>query len=76
MELEKIVAELKQERDRLERAIAALEGVGRVAPVAKRGSTATATKTRNKRGGMSAATRKRLSEALKKRWAERRKKSA
>ena len=72
MDLDRIVAELKQERGRLEQAIAALEGVGRGTPIAKRSEA----KTGNKRGGMSATTKKRLSDAMKKSWAARKRKSA
>lgn len=76
MELTKIVAELKTERGRLDRAIAALEGAaaGRSMPVAKKSAPA-APVARKKRGGLTAAGRKRLSEAMKKRWADRKKKA-
>lgn len=70
MELERIVAELKQERGRLERAIAALEGVDGRAPIAKRRAAAATTSATKKRAGITAAGRKRLSEAMKRRWAE------
>ena len=77
MEIDKIVADLKKERDRLISAITALVGVGGAATGAKRGRKpgpkAAATK-RKRRGGISKAGRKRLSELMKKRWAERRKK--
>jgi len=47
MDVDRIVAELKMERGRLEEAIAALEGgIGRGAPMAKR----SAAKIGNKRG--------------------------
>jgi hypothetical protein len=77
LEIDKIVADLKKERDRLVRAITALVGVG-AAPTGKRrgrkpGPKAAATK-KKRRGGISAEGRKRLSEMMKKRWAERRKK--
>ena len=74
MELDRIVAELKMERGRLDRAIAALEAVDQRVPVAKRNAVASAASANKKRGGLTAAGRKRLSEAMKKRWAERRKK--
>lgn len=77
MEIDKIVADLKHERDRLIKAITALVGVGGAATGAKRGRKpgpkAAATKQK-RRGGISKAGRKRLSELMKKRWAERRKK--
>lgn len=76
MEIEKIVSDLKKERDRLVRAITALVGVGSAAP-RRRGRKAApkagATK-RRRRGGITKEGRKRLSELMKKRWAERRKK--
>ena len=75
LDRERIVADLKSERDRLSRAIAALEGIvssgdgtwrstapGQAAPAGKR------------RHRLTAAGRKRLSEMMKKRWAEYRKK--
>jgi hypothetical protein len=77
LEIDKIVADLRKERDRLVKAIAALMNVGS-APTGKRrgrkpGPKAAATK-RKRRGGISKEGRKRLSELMKKRWAERRKK--
>ncbi len=60
-----VLSELKSERDRLSRAIAALEGIGAAAPRPKAGGT-------RKRGKITAAGRKRISEAMKKRWAARR----
>jgi hypothetical protein len=74
LDLEKIVTELEQERDRLSQAIAVLK---------QRNSPANPRKTaRNGRGsvarqglGLTAAGRKRLSELMKKRWAERRRKA-
>jgi hypothetical protein len=60
---EQILQQLKDERDRLTQAIAALEGA----------STRTYTTGRKRAtGGITAAGRKRLSELMKKRWAERR----
>ena len=77
MDVERIVAELKMERGRLEQAIAALDGgVSRRAPIAKRRGAATTNSPTKKRGGISAAGRKRLSEAMKARWAARRSKLA
>lgn len=81
MDLEKIVADLKSERDRLDRAIALLSGdsaapkrtaITRTAP---KTAAPTQTTTATKRGGLTPAGRKRLSDAMKKRWAERRRKS-
>lgn len=61
MDINRIVAELKAERTRLDHAIAALEGT-------KDGRRA-APKTR-RRHRISAAGRKRISEAMTKRWAK------
>jgi hypothetical protein len=74
MNLGQIVSELKRERDDLNRAIAALEGIGgnkrQVSKISGKPSTAKISKKR--RGSISAAGRKRISEAMKKRWQERR----
>ncbi len=77
MEIDKIVADLKKERDRLVRAITALVGTGSAATGRRRGRKAgpkAATAKRRRRGGITKEGRKRLSELMKKRWAERRKK--
>ncbi len=77
MEIDKIVADLMKERDRLVKAIAALVGVGSTATGKRRGrkpGRKAATTTKKRRGGISKEGRKRLSEMMKKRWAERRKK--
>ena len=72
--LGQIVSELKKERDDLNRAIAALEGIGgrrsQKAKISEKASTAQT--SRKRRRGLSAAGRRRISEAMKKRWAERR----
>jgi len=69
-----IVSELKRERDRLNRAIAALEG--RDGGVSSSEKRAAPTLVKAKKGGrhLTAEGRKRLSEMMKKRWAERRRK--
>ena len=75
MDLEKIVAELEHERDRLNQAITVLKERDSPASARKtaagdgRGSTA------RHRRRLTAAGRKRLSELMKKRWAERRRKA-
>jgi len=74
MDLRKIVTELKVERDRLSQAISALESVG--AASSKPNKSVTRRANSRKRHGLTPAGRKRLSEAMKKRWAERRKKGA
>jgi hypothetical protein len=72
-----IVSELKKERDRLNRAIAALEGTD-VARNANVRSSTSGPVARNptKRRHLSPEGRKRLSELMKKRWAERRKRGS
>jgi hypothetical protein len=74
--IESIVQELKKERDQLDRAIAALEGMNSTSQKVGRPRKPAQTADKKKRaGGITAAGRKRLSEAMKKRWVERRKKS-
>jgi len=75
MFIETILAELKRERAQLDRAIAALEGTGSLRKSQKKANASASPRNRRKRrGGISAAGRKRLSEMMKKRWAERMKK--
>ena len=82
MDVQKIIAELRSETERLNQAIAALEGVSSRQGTTKSRApikTVTAVKKRQAstgkktRGGMTEEGRKRLSEAMKKRWAARRK---
>jgi hypothetical protein len=71
MDIQNILGDLKKERERIDRAIAALEGLGgprRGRPVGSHSAN-----KRPKRH-MSAASRKRISEMMKQRWAERKKK--
>lgn len=69
MNIEQILSDLRSERDRIDAAIRALEGgkTGR-GPGRPAGSG-------RKRRTMSAAARKRISEMMKLRWAERKKKA-
>jgi hypothetical protein len=60
-----ILEQLKEERDRLQQAIRALEGLG---------GTSGKTKGRKGRRHMSAEARARIGAAMKKRWAERKRK--
>jgi hypothetical protein len=86
VDLRKVVSELKRERDNLDRAIAALEGIGsgnlaaaatKTAPITKASSKpAVKAVKKAKKHNISAEGRKRLSEMMKKRWAERRRKLA
>ncbi len=66
MNLRKILAELKSERDSITHAIALLAKI--------KSNKQKRTVIRARRGGITPAGRKRLSEAMKKRWAEKRKK--
>jgi hypothetical protein len=72
VDLQRILSELKAERDRIARAIAALTGTGSAAS----GSSIGRPKGSRRRGGITPEGRRRLSLAMKKRWAERRKKKA
>ncbi len=70
MNTEQILQQLRDERDRLSRAIEALEGSGG-GTVARRGRKPG---KKNRTGsGITPEGRKRLSEMMRKRWAERRK---
>ena len=72
MDLREIVTELTRERDRIDRAIASLEsGIS-----SGRGTRSLSPKSSSRKRGITAAGRKRLSEAMKRRWAERRGKSS
>ena len=62
MDLTNLVAALKELRTRIDQAIAALENVGAAG--------------RTRRPHMSAAARKRISEAMKQRWAKRKGKTS
>lgn len=80
MDIQKIVSELERERDRIGKAIAALvESASSSLTTLKSGragKTAALGKRKKRRGGLTPEGRKRLSEAMKKRWAARRKKSS
>jgi len=73
LDLNSIISELKTERDRIGRAIAALLDDAKVAVGATRRKAAAPTR-RGK--GLTAAGRRRLSLAMKRRWAERRAKGS
>ncbi|HZU21773.1 MAG TPA: hypothetical protein VE998_03010 [Terriglobales bacterium] len=64
-----IISHLKAERERISRAIIALEELGAPGP----GSAHAATRRHGSRH-MSAEARKRISDAMRRRWAERKKK--
>jgi hypothetical protein len=66
MDTQQILSELEAERDRLEQAISALKG----SLSGRRGAAPAGTGTRGRRR-LSAAAKRRISEMMKKRWAER-----
>src|SRR5664279_3800471 len=68
MDIQAIVSDLKAERNRIDQAISALEGLTSTAP--RRGRPPKSTSTGGNRRRMSAAARKRISEAMKQRWAK------
>jgi hypothetical protein len=76
--METIVTELKRERDRLNRAIAALEESDSGVASSKRMAVLPHAAPNGKGQGrhLTPARRRRLSEMMKKRWAERRKKNS
>jgi hypothetical protein len=66
MDTQAIIAALEAERDRLDQALTALKGM-------RRGRSAG---TNGRKRHLSAAARRRIGLAMKKRWAERKKKAA
>ncbi len=78
MDIRRILAELRAERDRIAQAITAIESLnsaGRRIGRRGRGAQATEAKPRRRRR-MSAAARKRISAMMKARWAARKKAKA
>jgi hypothetical protein len=78
MDIQTIVAQLRAERDRLDQAIAALESAGGVSVPVRRGRkpgnrTAATAQSAKKHRTFSPEVRKKMAEAQKRRWAERRK---
>ena len=77
MDIQAIVKELKRERDRLTIAIVALEGTDLPPTPRKASSVVDVPAPRaKKRRHLTAEGRKRISDMMKKRWAERRKKAS
>jgi hypothetical protein len=76
LDIERIVAELKTERDRLSQAIAALEGHAPKAKMGRPAGSGQVNRAKRKRAGLTPEGRKRLSDMMKKRWAEVRKKGS
>ena len=77
MDIQAIVKELKRERDRLNTAIVALEGTD-LPPTPPKASTTANVPVRHakKRRHLTPEGRKRISDMMKKRWAEKRKKAS
>lgn len=69
MDTKGILAELRIERGRIDRAIAAIEGLSSIGH-RKAGRPPRVATARRKRGRMSAAARRKLSRLLKQRWAQ------
>ena len=76
MNLQQIVAELKAERDRLDRAIAAVNGISTPRRRGRPPKTTQIAARPKRRRRLSAEGRKSISEAAKRRWAKIRKKAA
>jgi hypothetical protein len=79
MNIAEIVKQLKSERERLTSAIQALEGIEGGSQGAARNGSKPATEAKaakHANNGLTPAGRKRLSELMKKRWADKRKKTA
>jgi hypothetical protein len=78
MDTQRIISELQHERDRIDQAIVALKTLSpKGARPAARARKARPVVTRSRRRGrLTAAGRKRLSELMKQRWAEKRRKKA
>jgi hypothetical protein len=79
MDIQNILNDLKKQRENIDRAIAALEGIGtgqrrRGRPAGSR-NVATSAAAGRPRRHMSPAARKRISEMMKQRWAERKRRA-
>ena len=73
MDINRILAELKAERDRIDQAIAAIGSIGSAR--GRRGRPPGRPAGKRRKHKLTPEGRKRLSEMMKKRWAERRKKA-
>ena len=73
MDIRTIISELKAERERIDKAIAALEG--HAAPVRRRAGAGASPVETGVRRHMSAAARKRIAATMKRRWAAKHKKA-
>jgi hypothetical protein len=74
LDIERIIEELKRERDRLTQAIAALEGQPPKAEAVTIAAPRQVDRPKRKRTGPTPEGRKRLSDLMKKRWEKARKK--
>lgn len=72
MNIEKIVSELKNERDRIDQVIALLEGTGSPSRIIRRGPVRKPAVAQKSGSRLTPEGRKKLSDMMKKRWAERR----
>jgi len=72
MDTRTILSELRSERERLDKAIAALESLDGIGAATARPAIGSKVASKRGRKPMSASARKRLSEMMKKRWAARR----
>lgn len=68
MDIQRIITDLKQERERLDKAISILE---ELSSGPRRGRPAASPGAKRKRRHMSAVSRKRISQMMKQRWAKR-----
>jgi hypothetical protein len=69
MDINRILADLRAERDRIDRAIAAIEGLNSTGR-RRVGRPPTGARKPRRRSRMSAAARRKLSRLLKQRWAQ------
>jgi hypothetical protein len=80
MSLESIVSDLKAERNRIDQAISVLESNqgwnGRNPAPSRKAASVSRPSVRKRRGHLTAAGRRKLSQLMKQRWAQRRKKAA
>ena len=76
MDTTHILSDLRAERGRIEQAIAAIEALETTANLSPRTTAAKAAPRRARRRGLTPAGRKRISEMMKARWAQRRKQAA
>lgn len=72
MNIERIVSELKNERDRIDQVIALLEGTESPSRRVRRGPVGRAAVAPKSASRLTPEGRKKLSDMMKKRWAERR----